>query len=216
MGNMKKPGEGDPRFPNRALLRGEEDRLHAEWLQSRAARSEGPGKKEVTKASAPEQTGDAEVLPRRRGRPPLPEGMMLDVTLRMPRELLDRADAMVENASDWREFRRVLPTRSGVLRLAMNLGMEQLALRRQAAWDLPASQVMQFQWPRAGELPAATAEPLVSAFRSAWAEKPSAQVEQLRERDEKLHEMILLLAKEIELLKMAGASRRAIGGETIT
>ena len=216
MGNMKKPGEGDPRFPNRALLRGEEDRLHAEWLQSRAARSEGPGKKEVTKASAPEQTGDAEVLPRRRGRPPLPEGMMLDVTLRMPRELLDRADAMVETASDWREFRRVLPTRSGVLRLAMNLGMEQLALRRQANWDLPASQVMQFQWPRAGELPAATAEPLVSAFRSAWAEKPSEKLEQWKTRDDRLHEMILLLAKEVEILKLAGASRRTIGGESIT
>ena len=215
MGNMKKPGDGDPRFLNRAVLRGEEERHRAEWLQSRAARSEGPGKKEVTKASAPEQPGDAEVLPRRRGRPPLPEGMMLDVTLRMPRELLDRADAMVENASDWREFRRVLPTRSGVLRLAMNLGMEQLALRRQAAWDLPASQVMQFQWPRAGELPAATAEPLVSAFRSAWAEKPSAQVEQLRERDEKLHEMILLLAKEIEILKMAGGGEGPSAGRSL-
>lgn len=216
MGNMKKPGEGDPRFPNLALLRGEEDRLHAEWLQARAARVEARGKKEVTKASAPEQTGDAEVLPRRRGRPPLPEGMMLDVTLRMPRELLDRADAMVENASDWREFRRVLPTRSGVLRLAMNLGMEQLALRRQANWDLPASQVMQFQWPRAGELPAATAEPLVSAFRSAWAEKPSEKLEELKTRDDRLHEMILLLAKEVEILKLAGASRRTIGGESIT
>ena len=215
MGNMKKAGEGDPRFPNRALLRGEEDRLHAEWLQSRAARSEGPGKKEVTKASAPEQTGDAEVLPRRRGRPPLPEGMMLDVTLRMPRELLDRADAMVENASDWREFRRVLPTRSGVLRLAMNLGMEQLALRRQAAWDLPASQVMQFAWSRDGVLPTASSAPLVSAFRSAWDEKPSAQVEQLRERDEKLHEMILLLAKEIEILKMAGGGEGPSSGRSL-
>lgn len=216
MGNVKKPGEGDPRFLNRALLRGEEERHHAEWLEARAARGEGLGKKEVTKASAPEQAGDAEVLPRRRGRPPLPEGMMLDVTLRMPRELLDRADAMVENASDWREFRRVLPTRSGVLRLAMNLGMEQLALRRQAAWDLPASQVMQFQWQRAGELPAATAEPLVSAFRSAWAEKPSEQLEELKTRDDRLHEMILLLAKEVEILKLAGASRRTIGGDSIT
>jgi len=101
MGNMKKPGEGNPRFLNRALLGSEEARHHAEWLQAGAARGDGPGKKEVTKASVPEQTGDAEVLPRRRGRPPLPEGMMLDVTLRMPRELLDRADAMVENASDW-------------------------------------------------------------------------------------------------------------------
>jgi hypothetical protein len=75
---------------------------------------------------------------------------------------------------------------------------------------------MQFQWQRQGELPAATAEPLVSAFRSAWAEKPTEQVEQLRERDDKLHEMILLLAKEVEILKLAGASRRTIGGESIT
>lgn len=215
MGNMKKPGEGDPRFLNRALLRGEEERHHAEWLQARAARSEGPGKKEVTKASVPEQTGDAEVLPRRRGRPPLPEGMMLDVTLRMPRELLDRADAMVENASDWREFRRILPTRSGVLRLAMTLGMEQLALRRQASWEAPAAQTMQFMWSRDGALPKASSAPLVSVFQSAWEEKPSAQVEQLRERDEKLHEMILLLAKEIEILKMAGGGEGPSAGRSL-
>ena len=215
MGNVKKPGEGDPRFLNRALLRGEEERHHAEWLEARAARVEARGKKEVTKASEPEQAGDAEVLPRRRGRPPLPEGMMLDVTLRMPRELLDRADAMVENASNWREFRRVLPTRSGVLRLAMTLGMEQLALRRQANWEEPASQMMRFAWSRDGVLPSASSAPLVSAFRSAWDEKPSAQVEQLRERDEKLHEMILLLAKEIEILKMAGGGESPSSGRSL-
>ena len=216
MGNIKKPGEGDPRFLNRALLRGEGERHHAEWLQARVARGEGRDKKEVTQASEPAQVGEAEVLPRRRGRPPLPEGMMLDVTLRMPRELLDRADAMVENASDWREFRRILPTRSGVLRLAMTLGMEQLALRRQASWEAPAAQTMQFVWSRDGALPKASSAPLVSVFQSAWEEKPSAQVEQLRERDEKLHEMILLLAKEIEVLKLADKSRRAIGGESGT
>ena len=215
MGNMKKPGEGNPRFLNRALLGSEEARHHAEWLQAGAARGDGPGKKEVTKASVPEQTGDAEVLPRRRGRPPLPEGMMLDVTLRMPRELLDRADAMVENASDWREFRRILPTRSGVLRLAMTLGMEQLALRRQASWEAPAAQTMQFMWSRDGALPKASSAPLVSVFQSAWEQKPSAQVEQLRERDEKLHEMILLLAKEIEILKMAGGGEGPSAGRSL-
>jgi hypothetical protein len=216
MGNVKKPGEGDPRFLKGELPWSAGEHRRNEWAKARAAMDEARGLKEVPKASEPEQAGDAEVLPRRRGRPPLPEGMMLDVTLRMPRELLDRADAMVENASEWREFRRVLPTRSGVLRLAMMLGMEQLALRRQAAWDLPASQVMQFQWPREGELPAATAEPLVSAFRSAWAEKPSEKLEELKTRDDRLHEMILLLAKEVEILKLAGASRRTIGGESIT
>jgi hypothetical protein len=216
MGNVKKPGEGDPRFLKGSVSWGEQPRPSGHWARVHASLAEDARLKDASKASEPEQVGDAEVLPRRRGRPPLPEGMMLDVTLRMPRELLDRADAMIENASDWREFRRILPTRSGVLRLAMTLGLEQLALRKQAAWDLPASEVMQFQWQRQGELPAATAEPLVSAFRSAWAEKPTEQVEQLRERDDKLHEMILLLAKEVEILKLAGASRRTIGGESIT
>jgi hypothetical protein len=215
MGNVKKPGEGDPRFLKGELPWSAGEHRRNEWAKARAAMDEARGLKEVPKASEPEQAGDAEVLPRRRGRPPLPEGMMLDVTLRMPRELLDRADAMVENASDWREFRRVLPTRSGVLRLAMMLGMEQLALRRQANWDLPASQVMQFAWSRDGVLPTASSAPLVSAFRSAWDEKPSAQVEQLRERDEKLHEMILLLAKEIEVLKMAGGGEGPSTGRSL-
>jgi hypothetical protein len=212
---VKKPGEGDPRFLKGELPWSAGEHRRNEWAKARAAMDEARGLKEVPKASEPEQAGDAEVLPRRRGRPPLPEGMMLDVTLRMPRELLDRADAMVENASEWREFRRVLPTRSGVLRLAMMLGMEQLALRRQANWDLPASQVMQFAWSRDGVLPTASSAPLVSAFRSAWDEKPSAQVEQLRERDEKLHEMILLLAKEIEVLKMAGGGEGPSTGRSL-
>ncbi|NQW61464.1 MAG: hypothetical protein HQ461_01430 [Deltaproteobacteria bacterium] len=212
---MKKPGEGDPRFLKGELPWSAGEHRRNEWAKARAAMDEARGLKEVPKASEPEQAGDAEVLPRRRGRPPLPEGMMLDVTLRMPRELLDRADAMVENASEWREFRRVLPTRSGVLRLAMMLGMEQLALRRQANWDLPASQVMQFAWSRDGVLPTASSAPLVSAFRSAWDEKPSAQVEQLRARDEKLHEMILLLAKEIEILKMAGGGEGPSTGRSL-
>jgi len=215
MGNVKKPGEGDPRFLKGELPWSAGEHRRNEWAKARAAMDEARGLKEVPKASEPEQAGDAEVLPRRRGRPPLPEGMMLDVTLRMPRELLDRADAMVENASEWREFRRVLPTRSGVLRLAMMLGMEQLALRRQANWDLPASQVMQFAWSRDGVLPTASSAPLVSAFRSAWDEKPSAQVEQLRARDEKLHEMILLLAKEIEILKMAGGGEGPSTGRSL-
>jgi hypothetical protein len=215
MGNVKKPGEGDPRFLKGELPWSAGEHRRNEWAKARAAMDEARGLKEVPKASEPEQAGDAEVLPRRRGRPPLPEGMMLDVTLRMPRELLDRADAMVENASEWREFRRVLPTRSGVLRLAMMLGMEQLALRRQANWDLPASQVMQFAWSRDGVLPTASSAPLVSAFRSAWDEKPSAQVEQLRARDEKLHEMILLLAKEIEVLKMAGGGEGPSTGRSL-
>jgi hypothetical protein len=93
--------------------------------------------------------------------------------------------------------------------------MEQLALRRQANWDLPASQVMQFAWSRDGVLPTASSAPLVSAFRSAWDEKPSAQVEQLRARDEKLHEMILLLAKEIEVLKMAGGGEGPSAGRSL-
>jgi hypothetical protein len=215
MGNVKKPGEGDPRFLKGELPWSAGEHRRNEWAKARAAMDEARGLKEVSKASEPEQAGDAEMLPRRRGRPPLPEGMMLDVTLRMPRELLDRADAMVENASEWREFRRILPTRSGVLRLAMTLGMEQLALRRQANWDLPASQVMQFAWSRDGVLPTASSAPLVSAFRSAWDEKPSAQVEQLRERDEKLHEMILLLAKEIEVLKMAGGGEGPSTGRSL-
>jgi len=215
MGNVKKPGEGDPRFLKGELPWSAGEHRRNEWAKARAAMDEARGLKEVPKASEPEQVGEAEVLPRRRGRPPLPEGMMLDVTLRMPRELLDRADAMVENASEWREFRRVLPTRSGVLRLAMMLGMEQLALRRQANWDLPASQVMQFAWSRDGVLPTASSAPLVSAFRSAWDEKPSAQVEQLRARDEKLHEMILLLAKEIEVLKMAGGGEGPSTGRSL-
>jgi hypothetical protein len=215
MGNVKKPGEGDPRFLKGELPWSAGEHRRNEWAKARAAMDEARGLKEVPKASEPEQAGDAEVLPRRRGRPPLPEGMMLDVTLRMPRELLDRADAMVENAAEWREFRRVLPTRSGVLRLAMMLGMEQLALRRQANWDLPASQVMQFAWSRDGVLPTASSAPLVSAFRSAWDEKPSAQVEQLRARDEKLHEMILLLAKEIEVLKMAGGGEGPSTGRSL-
>ena len=215
MGNVKKPGEGDPRFLKGELPWSAGEHRRNEWAKARAAMDEARGLKEVPKASEPEQAGDAEVLPRRRGRPPLPEGMMLDVTLRMPRELLDRADAMVENAAEWREFRRVLPTRSGVLRLAMMLGMEQLALRRQANWDLPASQVMQFAWSRDGVLPTASSAPLVSAFRSAWDEKPSAQVEQLRARDEKLHEMILLLAKEIEVLKMAGGGEGPSAGRSL-
>jgi len=215
MGNVKKPGDGDPRFLKGELPWSAGEHRRNEWAKARAAMDEARGLKEVPKTSEPEQAGDAEVLPRRRGRPPLPEGMMLDVTLRMPRELLDRADAMVENASEWREFRRVLPTRSGVLRLAMMLGMEQLALRRQANWDLPASQVMQFAWSRDGVLPTASSAPLVSAFRSAWDEKPSAQVEQLRERDEKLHEMILLLAKEIEVLKMAGGGEGPSTGRSL-
>lgn len=216
MGNMKKPGEHALRSVHGVVMPNEGERPRAEWVRARAALPDGRGNKGDTHASEPEQMGDAEMRPRRRGRPPLPEGMMLDVTLRMPRELLDRADAMVETAADWREFRRILPTRSGVLRLAMNLGMEQLALRRQAGWEVPAAQTMQYLWPHDGAMPRASSAPLVSVFRSAWEEKPSAQIEQLRERDERLHEMVLLLAKEIEVLKLEVGSRRAIGGESTT
>ena len=216
MGTSKKPGEEQPRYLHRALSRNEEEQRRPEWKTARAAPGDGRPAGEVAQAMEMERAGDAEMLPRRRGRPPLPEGMMLDVTLRMPRELLDRADAMVENAADWREFRRILPTRSGVLRLAMTLGMEQLALRRQASWEAPATQAMQYVWTREGAMPRASSAPLVSVFRSAWEEKPSVQIEQLRERDEKLHEMILLLAKEIEVLKLEAGSRRAINSESTT
>lgn len=68
--------------------------------------------------------------PKKKGRPPLPQGMMLDVTLRMQREDLDRGDALVEQAADWREFRRIVPTRSGILRLAMQIGLASLEARK--------------------------------------------------------------------------------------
>ena len=72
----------------------------------------------------------SEEAPKKRGRPRLPQGMMLDVTLRMERVDLARGDALVGSAAEWREFRRIAPTRSGILRLAMQIGLASLETRK--------------------------------------------------------------------------------------
>lgn len=216
MGNVKKPGDEGHRFLKGSVSWSDQEQSPKPWSKVHEALVEGARMKSAPKAAEAISQGGSEVLPRRRGRPPLPEGMMLDLTLRMPREILDRADALVGKASDWREFKRAMPTRSGVLRLAMTLGLEQLELRRKAGWEAPAAQLMQFHWPSPTALPEAAAEPLSSALRFAWAEKPSAQIEELKTRDERLHEMIILLAKEIDLLKVRAGSGRGIGGESAT
>lgn len=54
---------------------------------------------------------------------------MLDVTLRVSKQMLEDAVRLVEPAGAWPEFAAAAPTRSGVLRLAMIIGLKALEER---------------------------------------------------------------------------------------
>ena len=131
----------------------------------------------------------------KRGRPPLPEGMMKDVTLRVTTEILEEGQALADRAGSWPEFKRTLPNRSAVLRLAMTYGLEMLAKRPIVDW-MP--------------------EPGKPAIRHPGARTP--EVDDLREmilslkRDvdmvnkmEELRKVVLALQKDIESLKQKGS-----------
>lgn len=99
---------------------------------------------------------DAVVLPRRRGRPPLAEGIMTDVTLRVPVETLSDAEVLVRFAHQWPEFAGTGPTRAGVLKLAMSMGLQQLRERqaeRESAPERPAQGWSKAFWPNASAWP---------------------------------------------------------------
>lgn len=69
---------------------------------------------------------------KKRGRPPTAEGAeMMDVTLRVRKSLIDQVDnTLVPNADQWPEFMtHYNPTRAGVLKLAMAIGLNELKKR---------------------------------------------------------------------------------------
>lgn len=57
---------------------------------------------------------------------PISEGQ---ITIRLPQDLLDRADALIDRVSDLPEYRALRITRSVVLRLALDDGLESLEAR---------------------------------------------------------------------------------------
>lgn len=103
----------------------EDARSAREWEDRRAERAA-----KLREGAAKSDDPDASAAPRRRGRPPLAEGVMTDVTLRVPVETLSDAEMLVRFAHQWREFAGNGPTRAGVLKLAMSMGLQQLRERQ--------------------------------------------------------------------------------------
>jgi hypothetical protein len=69
---------------------------------------------------------------KRRGRPPLAEGMMADVTLRLRAQILeDTSERLLPRAGSWPEFAASEPTRAGILKLALSIGLKELEKRVQ-------------------------------------------------------------------------------------
>jgi len=96
-----------------------------DWDVRRAERAT-----KLREAAVKSDDPDASAAPRRRGRPPLAEGVMTDVTLRVPVETLSDAEMLVRFAHQWPEFAGNGPTRAGVLKLAMSMGLQQLRERQ--------------------------------------------------------------------------------------
>lgn len=69
------------------------------------------------------------VTRKRRGRPPMHEVAMQDITIRVSKQTLRDAVRLIEKAGAWPEFAEAPPTRSGVLRLAMIIGLKTLEKR---------------------------------------------------------------------------------------
>jgi hypothetical protein len=68
---------------------------------------------------------------KRKGRPPLSEGSMTDVTLRMRKQTLDHvSDVLLPQAAAWPEFASSEPTRAAILKLAIALGVKELENRK--------------------------------------------------------------------------------------
>jgi hypothetical protein len=68
---------------------------------------------------------------KRRGRPPLTEGSMTDVTLRMKQQTLDHVSAvLLPKAAEWPEFASSEPTRATILKIAIALGIKELEKRK--------------------------------------------------------------------------------------
>ncbi len=69
---------------------------------------------------------------RKRGRPALEEGAeMADVTLRVRKKILDHVDEVIlPMADNWPEFMAQNPTRAGILKLAMAIGLNTLQNRK--------------------------------------------------------------------------------------
>lgn len=110
----------------------EDARVALDWEARRAERAA-----KFREAAATSDDPDAVVAPRRRGRPPLADGLMTDVTLRVPVETLSDAEMLVRFAHQWPEFAGNGPTRAGVLKLAMSMGLQQLRERQSAGEPAP-------------------------------------------------------------------------------
>ena len=67
---------------------------------------------------------------RPKGRPPLPEGAMMDVTLRLPAEMIAAASALLPEAAP--ETGKSRPTKASILRLAISLGLQELNKQQQS------------------------------------------------------------------------------------
>jgi len=134
-----------------AGLPAEAPRSVQDWEARRAERA---AKRRGVEAESGEL--DAAVAPRRRGRPPLAEGIMTDVTLRVPVETLSDAEVLVGFAHQWPEFAGNGPTRAGVLKLAMSMGLQQLRERqseREPAPERPAQGWSKALWSNASAWP---------------------------------------------------------------
>ena len=107
-------------------------RVALDWEARRAERAA-----KFREAAATSDDPDAVVAPRRRGRPPLADGVMTDVTLRVPVETLSDAEMLVRFAHQWPEFAGNGPTRAGVLKLAMGMGLQQLRERQSEGGPAP-------------------------------------------------------------------------------
>jgi hypothetical protein len=119
----------------------EDERSAREWevrLAERAAK--------LREAAVKSDDPEASAAPRRRGRPPLAEGVMTDVTLRVPVETLSDAEMLVRFAHQWPEFAGNGPTRAGVLKLAMSMGLQQL--RERQSESEPARERAAQGWPK--------------------------------------------------------------------
>ena len=74
----------------------------------------------------------SEEAKKRRGRPPMADGLMTDVTLRLRAQILeDTSERLLPKAGDWPEFAASEPTRAGVLKLALSIGLKELEKRTQ-------------------------------------------------------------------------------------
>ena len=148
-----------------------EDARSARELEVRRAERAAKLREGADKTDDP----DASAAPRRRGRPPLAEGVMTDVTLRVPVETLSDAEMLVRFAHQWPEFAGNGPTRAGVLKLAMSMGLQQLRERQPDSEPAPerAAQgwsktfwVNSFERASRSKAAPSTGEPVTAAYLS--------------------------------------------------